>query len=66
MVEVVVEEIDVTVSKRQAEVKVRTLGPGRSQGVHGILDRPTKKANGEYTWLNTANSYVQQAGRDFF
>ena len=38
MVEVVVEEIDDTVLKRQAEVKVQTLGLGRVQGAYGILD----------------------------
>ena len=38
MVEVVVEEINDTVPKGQAEVKVQTLGPGRGQGAYGILD----------------------------
>jgi len=66
MVEVVVEEIDETVPERQAEVKVQTLGRGRGQGAYGILDWPTKKANRQHTWLNTASSLVQQASRDTF
>ena len=66
MIEVVVEEIDDTVLKRQAEVKVQTLGRGRGQGAYGILDWPTKKANDQYTCLNTTNSLVQQASRDTF
>ena len=66
MVEVVGEKIDDTVLQGQAEVKVDTLGQGTGQGAYGIHDWPTKKAKGQSTSLNTANSLVQQATRDTF